>query len=495
MLRSVRLPALALTRDRLVMAITLLALLAMATRVAFDSDTWWHLRAGAWMVEHRQVLTEDVFSTNFAGSRWEYPAWLSQVCMYLVFSRWGYSGLNALTALAVVAAFVLVYATCPGNVYVRAGAVILAAAASAVFWSARPHIFSFVLAAAMLYVLDRYRRRGINQLWLLPPLMALWANIHPAFAVGFIVLGLTLAGEVTRALLGRGGWRRAAWLAGVSVACLGALLLTPYGPGLVVYPFKTVAISTLQDFIQEWQSPNFHMREAQPIIWLWLATFAALGLSRRRLEPAAFFLLAGLLAMALLAGRNVALFALVAAPVLARHAQAVVDDVSAAHPHWAAALERQAQQASRVAPVLNWLVLALIALATALKMALPLEPRLSASLALRDMPEGAANYLLREHPAGPLFNPYQWGGYLAWRLYPEYSVYVDGRTDLYGDEYLYEYLRLVVGVPEWERVLDRRGVRLMLVEAGSPLAALARDDSDWKAVYGDRVAEIYQRRP
>src|SRR6185436_9296841 len=97
---------------------------------------------------------------------------------------------------------------------------------------------------------------GINRLWLLPPLMLLWVNLHGGFAIGFLLLFITLAGQGLSRLLKQSG-----------PAVVG---VSPYGLSLYTYPLRTVSIGVLQDFIQEWQSPNFHQRNVQLFIALWL---------------------------------------------------------------------------------------------------------------------------------------------------------------------------------------------------------------------------------
>jgi hypothetical protein len=291
--------------------------------------------------------------------------------MYLVYAAWGFPGLNLLVAAVVTLAFALVYAASSGAVYLRAFAVILGAAASAVFWSARPQIFSFVLAAAMLYVLDLFRRRGVNRLWLLPVIVAVWANTHPGFAIGFILLAVTTAGEGLKALLGQVSWRSVAWLVGIGLACVLALLVSPYGVDLLWYPFRVISIDVLRDRIQEWQSPNFHMREAQVFIGLWLATAAAIGLSRRSIDLTDLLLLGSVLYLALLAGRNMALFALVAPPILARHAQAVLDDLRGHYPTLVAALDGEVLTQSRFGALVSGLLLLAVTAAALIKMASP----------------------------------------------------------------------------------------------------------------------------
>jgi hypothetical protein len=473
-----------------VVAIMLLGVLAMAARVAVDSDTWWHLRAGAWMVTHGHVLDRDEFTSTFAGQAWRYPAWLSQTAFYMVFSRFGYGGLNTLTALCVVAAFALVYAASTGRVYVRALAVLLGAAASSVFWAARPHMASFVLGAAFLLILELYRRRGRNYLWLLPVLMALWANLHPGFAIGFIFIGLVGLGEIGRALLGQQSWRAVGWLAAAGLACLLAILITPYGPDLMLFPFQTVAISTLRDRIQEWQSPNFHLREAQVFIALWLLTLAAVGFSRQPLDVTDFVLLAGTFYLALLAGRNLALFALVAPPILSRHASAALAALRERDWPVLARWRRPPAPPVRHAALFNWLILGLVAVATLLKVVVVSDPALNAQLATRGLPVAAVDYLAEQDLPGPLYNPYEWGGYLAWRLYPAYPIFVDGRTDLYPEPFLQDYLRLSAGAPDWETLLARYHIRLVLVPAGSALAELVTAQPGWIERYADSTAVV-----
>ena len=85
-------------------------------------------------------------------------------------------------------------------------------------------------------------------------------------------------------------------------------------------------------------------------------------------------------------------------------------------------------------------------------------------------------------------------GMMEWVL-PAYPVYIDGRTDVYDAAFFGEYLRLAAGLPDWAQILERHGVRLMLVEAGSPLAGQVQQAPGWQQLYADEVAEVYERRP
>jgi hypothetical protein len=526
-----RLSVPSLTLPRLTVALTFLGLLAMAARPSADTDTWWHLRVGQWIVEQRAVPQTDVFSHTRAGAAWRIPGWIVQVPLYLAFANLGYAGLNLFTAACVLLTFVFVYRMCSGPPLLRAFTLVLAAAASALYWAARPAIISFLLAGAFAYILWLYRWRGLNRLWLLPPLMALWANAHGGFALGFILLALTLAGQVASL-----GWRwvmahreRAGaspaptegdvdgrgivWLIGIGLACAAAVMFNPAGPEMLLYPFKTVSIGVLQDFIQEWQSPNFHTREAQPFLWLLLATLVSVALSGRRANLTDLLLVCGVAYSGFLAARNVVLLAIVAPPLLTPHAAAL----GALRERWAkpdapllggrpldepslggTPLDEPSLGGTPREPfagsiIINWFLLIVIALVVLLRVVTILPRSVNEEQIAKVVPVQAADYVLRERPPGPIFNAYNFGAYLMWRLYPDYPVYVDGRTDLYDDAFLREYLDVALGRSTYEQTLDKYGVNLILIDAGALLTDRLREDARWQKVYGDSVAEVYRR--
>jgi hypothetical protein len=485
-----------LTLPGLATILSLAGIFAMAARPSIDTDTWWHLRAGAWMLAHHQVLTVDMFSSTRFGQPWLNHSWLSQILLYLVWQLLSYAGLNILTAVLVTAAWWFVYARCEGNAYLKAFCLVLGAAASAVFWSARPQMASFVLTAIFAWVLGDYRWRGIDRLWWLPPLMILWVNLHGGFAIGFLLLLGTLAGQGVSAVLGQAGpgalsWRQLGRLALVSAICVAVVPLNPFGLALYLVPLRTVSIGVLQQFIQEWQSPDFHLLQFQPFIWLVLATLAALGFSRRRADLTDVLLVCGFTYLGLVSARNVSTAALLITPLLTRHAAAIVAELRESRPRLAAVFDPP--PARRTYPVLNGAILGLVLLAVLIKVIDASLPATNEKYIAAQEPVQAVAYLEQAQPPGPLFNAYNWGGYIAWRLYPQYPVFVDGRTDLYDDALLRQYLTAALGQPSYRQVLDRYGVNLVLVEQGSPLAQRLAVDGGWRPLYSDAVSAVFQR--
>ena len=466
----------------------MLAIFAMALRVSLDSDTWWHLAAGRWMVEHGSLLREDPFSFTRLGSPWHYPGWLAQLLFYGVYRVAGAGGLNVLVAAVVTLAFVFVYGAMRGDAFVRSFILLLAAIASAVYWSARPQILSLLLAAAFAWVLEDFRSRGRNRLWLLPPLMALWVNLHGGFAIGFIFIALSMIGSGVEGLLATGSERRRAWrasalLAGVGLVCAMAVGLNPFGYEMLVYPFKTIGIDALQAYIQEWQSPDFHTSEAQPFLWLLFVSVAAIGFSHRRLAAADFILFAGVAYIGFLAGRNMPLLAIVAPPIIARHAQEILERLA---PSWG-----KGDPGRAGLPRMRWLnaaVLMLGVVAVAAKALPVLDPRVNQQQVARTEPVDAAAYLGMHPGLGRMLNSYNWGGYLIWAL-PKYPVFVDGRTDLYDDDLLTQYLAAVRSEPNWRDVLEQWHIGVVLLEPNAPLVTLLQQQG-WQTAAADEISVI-----
>jgi hypothetical protein len=108
-------------------------------------------------------------------------------------------------------------------------------------------------------------------------------------------------------------------------------------------------------------------------------------------------------------------------------------------------------------------------------------------------PLRAAAFLDAKQLPAPLFNSYDFGGYLIWKLYPRYRVYIDGRADLYGDAFIENFIQIYRVDVDPRPLLDRAGIRTIIVEPRSNLATFLRTQSKWNRVYEDPVAVIFSR--
>lgn len=480
-----------LTIDRVAMVVVLGLIFVIAARQPLDTDLWWHLRAGRDTLDHGVIRT-DPFSFTAFGKHWIDHSWGSEVLMSWIWAAAGRWGMALYTPLLAVAGMWLASRTSTGSAFLRGPVLLLGGMAASIFWTPRPQMISFLFTAVLLVILHLHKREGIDRLWLVPLLMALWANLHAGFAIGFILLLGSVAGELIGHLLDRDGadlvpWAGVRRLALVSAASVVTVCANPYGWHILGVPFQTVGMGALRDFIAEWRSPDFHQPAMWPFALLLMALVAVLGASRRRLDWTDFCLAAGTALMGLLAVRNVAVFALVAVPVISRHLIGIAEDRG-----WRVATPRPAALA-RPQQILSALLVVLVVAAGAAKLVAELTGPRASERAHHLLPIDAADHLEQMPVDGPMFNSYNFGGYLIYRL-PDRPVFVDGRTDLYGDRFLAEdYMPTAQAEPGWQETLDRYDIAVVVMENESHLAEALREDPGWVEDYHDDVAAIFVR--
>jgi len=482
-----------LTLNRLLTAIVFIALFTMAVRYPADSDTWWHMRAGQTMWQTRALLTADPFSHTAKGLPWIDHSWLAQLLWYGLLSLGGWPAVSLGLAALVTGAFGLAWRHSEGNLYVRAFSVVLGAIASSLVWAARPQMISFLLAALTAFLLARFKHRRGRLLPWLPLIVLVWVNMHGGYAIAFILLACYWLGEMFNRLTASpadaappADLRHLLWSTLLSLA---AVAVNPYTWRMWLYPFQTVGIGVLRQFIAEWQSPNFHQPILLPFLLMLLLLLAALARCGAKADWTDLALLGAWTTLSLFAVRNVAIFALVCTPILTRYGtlalEAQFGPLSIGRPRsLSLALYR-----------LNALLLALIALGAAARIAVTLSPAAMAEAEAERFPADAVAFLQRTRPPGPMFNSYNIGGYLMYHLWPDYPVFVDGRTDLYNDDFLRDYLKTVNALPGWPDTLARYGVRLAVLERDTPLAQTLTTDPGWQTLYADEQAAIFARRP
>jgi hypothetical protein len=476
-----------ITIRQLFIAILFLALFSMAMRPIADPDFWWHLRTGQLIVETRTIPHADPFSFTNQGKTWIAHEWLSEIFIYGIYWIGGY-GLLILTFAAIITAtFLLVYLRSAERPYIAGFALLLGALATAPTWGVRPQMISYLLSALFLFLLDRYTEsRKTKYLIPIPILMLLWVNLHAAYALGFAILGIYIAGdiyELIKAKIAKTGstnspiLKNLMILFGILVLSLLAALANPNGIRLLTYPFETLSSQAMQQNIQEWFSPDFHQVEWQPLAWLILALIGAGLLGRKSISLTKILLTLVFGYATLHSMRHVPLFAIAAVPVLAEEIGSMVR------------IRQEVRKAGRLLKWVNFFLVACAILVAGLRFVSVVQEQ--ANTEKEKFPAAAVDWIVQHHPSGNIFNTYGWGGYLIWRLYPEYQVYIDGRADVYGDSFINDYLRIEAGEPGWETSLSLDGVRIVLIERGSLLARDLRQSADWEIAFSDEQSVMF----
>ncbi len=488
-------------RDWFIPLLGLLLVFILAARTPVEPDMWWHLKAGEVTWTNARPLLVDPFSFTRLGAAWINHSWLSQVGMYLLFRLGGFAALGGAMALLATASMGLVYIQMDGPPILKAFLLVLGSAVAAVVWSARPQLVSLVMVAIVGSFLYFYKWKHKQTLKWLPLIFLLWGNLHGGYPLGFLLIGAMVAGEVLNHLLMDNSattleWRQIGQLILWSLASALALLINANGLNIWKIPFQTVDVSTLQQYISEWASPDFHELYQQPFLWLLLLTLAAVGLSRRRIDGTDLATVILFAYMGLVARRNFGPFAIAALPVLSRHLWAAIQawgKSPGTEPlaETAGILNDPPRRRPRWQRRLNLVIVGLLALVACGKLYAVTEPGIVQAATTSTEPAAAVDWMLANKLHGRLFNEYNWGGYLIWRS-QDLPVFVDGRTDLFGDQVLGEWLATIQAGESWRQALDKWQVDYIMIDPGRPLAR-ALPQAGWKLLYTDPQAVIFTR--
>jgi hypothetical protein len=464
------------------LVVLFVGLFAMAARNVTDPDVWWHLKAGQYIAEHHSVPHTDPFSYTRAGAPWIAHEWLTDLLLYDLQGAAGWGGLIVAFAAVLCAAFFVLYLRCGPAPYVAGVTTLCAAWATMPVWGVRPQVISLLLTSLWLLILERSEHTP-KVLWWTLPLTLLWVNLHAGFALGLALSALFLAGEWIERSLG-GSLQTAPHLRTAALIFLLDLLLVPLNPNglrLFSYPIETLRSTAMQNYIAEWASPNFHHAEYWPFLFIVLATLAVLSWSRRQVRARDLLLLLASLYAGLCSIRMTPLFVLVAVPLLAQKLGS-----------WP-----QRKPRPRPTPASRSLLNAVIVLAMAIFAGVHIwqVTQSQPQAEMQRFPVRAVAFLQAHPPVGRIFNHYDWGGYLMWRLYPSTRVFIDGRADVYGQQFLDQFADTYQLKADWRQALRRWNIDTVLVPADSAVAVGLRGSPGWTVSYQDSQAIVLRAPP
>jgi len=455
-------PAKGGTREELA-GMILLAFVLVAVPVALaslgkafhDGDVSWHIASGRWILEHQAIPHGDPFSFTAAGRPWTAMEWLADVLYAAAFRTSGYAGVAAVVAAALIG----LHATVVVNARRSVGPLGTAASIAAMdvvngpFLVARPHVLVWPIMAAWTALLLRSVERGKPPPWPSLLLLVLWTNIHASFP-----LALVIAGAIALDALIAAEWRNwRQWGAFLALSAA-ALLVNANGISGVLQPFHIMNMQTLP-FITEWKAsmpslaPQFYA-----VLLLGLGGLLWRGV---KLPIGQLLLLLLLLALAFYQLRHEEWFIIVAAIIIPAHCRSAAWPRPATKP---------------------FLLLGLAAVAT--RAVIPLTPSEHEAY-----PSGLLAAVPPELKDKRVFNGYVFGGPL---ILAGIRPYIDGRADMYGDQFFSDYLKMTDGdVPAFDRAVQRYDIRwTMLPWSAIHLIRPMEQSGKWRRVYSDDVGVI-----
>ena len=449
-------------------------MLATGNNLLRDSDIFWQIEVGRWIIDHHAMPYADVYSFTMKGAPWTSSSWLAQVLYAATYSKLGWTGPVILSSAAVVAAFAI-FVSFLTKYIDAARAVILAMIALALSMPhllARPHVLALpAMAGWFAGLMSAADRRAAPSYWLLP-LLALWANIHGGFVFGLALIApaaLTAVWEANSRTRKSLALRWAAFAA----AALLAACCTPYGWNTLLAARNILDLGEVLTILSEWQPANFSrfgIFEACLLGILFITLYRGVTLSLPRI-----ILLLGLTHLALTHVRSIEAFALLIPIALAKPL----------------AQEIKSRKASQVPPSRSRSFIAvagpMVVMAGTWLFAL-YHPY----FVIPSQVPAKALAALKERKAERILNGYEFGGYM---IAQGVAPFIDGRAELYGEKFVIGHHRAVSlqDVDILFRLLDVYKIDAALFNPTTPAAQLLDGLSGWQKIYADESSAAYVR--
>lgn len=468
---------------------TLVASFLLGSRMLnIDSDLGRHLVVGGYILDTRVIPTKDIFSHTLTGTERPPYEWLTQVFFALAYRAAGLDGVVLAVSLVIAVTFTYLYiqaARHNGLPLTSLILTILAMSASSLHWLPRPHVITFLFLALLLDRLESIQRGEHVQIWQFPILMLFWVNLHGGFVFGFLVWFTYLAGWAWDKWIKKTNPNNAIWqhlwrgllLAGI------ASILTPDGWGNWRAVLNNRSHFILSQTV-ETMPPSIHQAGTWPFFLLIAISFLLLLCAWKQAKASHVFLLGGMAGMGFLIARNIPLFAIATAPVLSIWARESLSTWNG----WMK-IENQLTMLQKPLRGIFWPILLGLGLVMliAVNQVTQKEPLLDFDH--RVFPVQAVDWL-KEHPqSGLMFNEFNWGGYLLYRLWPDQRVFLDSQTDFYGEALMREYEQVITASEGWENVLVRYNVSWVILSRETRLISALKKEG-WITLYKDNTAVI-----
>jgi hypothetical protein len=476
----------------------------LSVRLLGDAGIGWHIRTGQQILATHSVPRVDPFSSTMAGKPWFAWEWLYDTVVGELEAKLSLNGVVWFTAVVIAAVFAWTFRLLIAHgtqICIAVGLMLLALSASTIHFLARPHVVSWLFALAWFWILDSTESDSSanrRRLWILPPMMLLWVNLHGGWLVGFVLLGIFGLGalwtwfrskenRLEDSLRKIAAAKRARLLVWVGLISAVASLGNPYGWKLHAHVYGYLSSRFLMDHIDEFQSPNFHGIAPKCFLVLILITLAAFAVRGRDLRMSHAFTVFFAVYTGLYASRNIPVSSLLLVMVLGP----LLSSRASANGFFHRMRAMELKMRGHFWPALAVLFTLYIAVS---------RGRLDSTLLMNAhfdphrMPADAANYIVNHDVKGPVLSPDYWGGYLIYRLYPKEQVVLDDRHDLYGEDFFKSYLKLIHAEPGWDDFLHQHQASCIVLPKQSALATVLTKSREWKTIYSDGVAVVFTNR-
>jgi len=467
-----------------------------------DSDIFWALRSGSWIVAHWKVPLTDPFSYTFAGKPWVDFTWGFQVVAHLFYTRLGgWTGLYILQLLLTISIFGTLFFNirllAPKRLWLLALLMSLTLAGALPRLFIRPHLFGFLFISLYLLILNKNERSDrFRLIYLIFPIQILWVNIHSSAILGVFIVWAYASGELIDAFLRVGfkGFigvvREKKRLLTLAVLLPFVTLINPYGLKLAIFPFihqggvNSDALRHIAEWSKlPWKQLFFYFYPA-PVNYfafrlLFYIGLLSLGLNWRRLKTRDLMLFGGAAYMGISHVRWVGQFAFFAAPIIAFNIAGYLEG-------------RRGDSKTLRRSALGLALIVSVFLALNLRDA-DFRSNLGIGVPAGEYPVGTLKFMRDKELKGNIYNAYLFGGYLIFN-YPELKVFIDGRTPTVYSPLFFWKSRHTQNSRDWKRLAGEYGITMALVKLDRANCKVLYKSKGWTPVVFDDISALYLKK-
>ena len=486
----------------------------------FDSDFWWHIATGRYIVETETLPEKDPFSytSSLEENRNLLPVrekfilqqyWLCQVVFYLIYEYSGPKGIIILRAFLLTGVLLVVFWRLKRwnvSFYISFLSVFLLFFNVLQYLGERPVLFTILFTALTFFIVEDFRLKRDKRIFLLMPLMVLWANLHGGFIIGILIIMVFMFGEGLKMLLKKAPYtrREITLFYCASILAVGLSYVNPTG-----WDAFSIALSSkykfLEEGIQEYYSPFFsYIKKLSPINYGYVTLaflFPLIVLLRnKKMDLGHVILLAGFFVMAAKTGRYTVYYSILASMVLGKECDALLQNL----------FKKRIPDNIYTKMITAFSILALLSSIFFFFGFLKFKA-LKFDIARGSyVPERAVNFIEEHKISGNIFNSDPYGGYLIWRLHLWKQNFVDTRW--LNNQIRTEYNWVMNSVesifheklpegktPLWKRLLNHYNINFILFDTLDPFGHVPRllltvnEDEDWIPVYSDFISIVFIR--
>jgi hypothetical protein len=472
----------------------------------FDADYFWHLKTGEFIFTHQGLPSGDIFSYTQPGKVWVLHEWLFEVILFGLYKMGGSIFINLFIALSGTSIFILLYMI--SSAYIKKSYPALFA--SILFWpiiamgfSPRPQILSYLFFSIYVYLIIRFKKNPQTvPFYLVPLLMFFWVNVHGGFVIGLVLLMLCLLSDLVSISSQREvsshdikSFKKLKFFTFLTFA---ASLCNPYFIKQWLFPFYLASLETGQSFISEWQSPNFHVLGF--FFYLCVVLLVLYVTIFRQKKPSAFEILLALpfVMAGFYSARHIPLSAIALLPITSSTVSDLMNAKNALHIKISTATRifrkytKSSNELGHHEFTLNWILLFLII--SSLWIYYPFKKYSEVEALNEKLPVKAVDFILKNKIKGNVFNAYDYGGYLISRFYPERQVFIDGRLDMYGDDFMRDYIEISEGKPKWEELFNQFKIDYVIIQRELPLRQLLIQRGDFRIAFEDSKTVVLVKK-